>query len=682
MLRQTSKRIPLHTAVRHFTNRTGCGKLYEAKSSKKYRIQGRTYKNMSKSNRTQVSAPLDTKGGFIRILGRLKSFELDKSVSNWWKHESAAAKAAFLSALIIGFISHLFVYTGRYFGRDDMGMIYRLYPMVGTGRWFNTIISKLSYGYIIPLVSGILVSFFLAAAAFFICKIFNIHKKFNAVLAAGLLSAFPSIANTNLFLYDAPNYQFAVMLGAVAVYMTIKLRFGFLPGAVLAMLTLAIYQSKFNVVVTLALLYLMMQLLDDSVKLKDILAQSALKLASMVMLGGIFYAVSLPISFRVFNTTFNNYRGMSPDSLSDRLLSVSGIINALKSTYRSFYDGFFGNIYLVVKELRYAYVLLIALSVLFVLSILISKKLYKQYLRLLFIAALALLLPLACNFAGFFDTGDTYGLMIYAFVLPIVFCVMLSERCVNILPVLRSIFSLCVIFIIGNYIIGNNVYYLKAYVYNQRTTSLSTRILAKIDPLIPLSSSKKITFFGDLPNEYYTESTQVFREYGTVKDGSALGATSYINYGIPNNSSLALFAANFDRMHGVRLNALGLGEERDHLADEILRQNMPAWPAEGSVNIIDDVIIVNFGLADAVLEEDADGQFFRARHYISEGHAQHSYEYSWQVYRNGNLIDSPVTSSAILRFDINSDDSYRVDVTIRNTATGFRYPKVTLNIRE
>lgn len=65
------------------------------------------------------------RGAVVPPINKLMTFEVDGAISKWWKNESASAKVSFLSALIVGFISHLFVYTGRYYGRDDMGIIKR-----------------------------------------------------------------------------------------------------------------------------------------------------------------------------------------------------------------------------------------------------------------------------------------------------------------------------------------------------------------------------------------------------------------------------------------------------------------------------------------------------------------------------------------------------------------------------
>lgn len=49
-------------------------------------------------------------------------------------------------------------------------------------------------------------------------------------------------------------------------------------------------------------------------------------------------------------------------------------------------------------------------------------------------------------------------------------------------------------------------------------------------------------------------------------------------------------------IHGQRLYSIPDGYWRDEIRSELLSNNMPVWPAEGSIAIINDVIVINFGI--------------------------------------------------------------------------------------
>ena len=292
-----------------------------------------------------------------------------------------------------------------------------------------------------PLIIGLLVTLFLSLTAFYTCKIFNIEKKINAILIGSLLTTFPSIAFTNLYLWDSANYHFGVILAILAVYVTIRYKLGFIMGAVFLMFTLAIYQSKVNIALATCVFYLIHQTLANNFSFKRMKA-IMLRFSLLIGLGCLFYAISLPISFLIHNKDFGGNRGFSPESMRERILSISGFMNEFIRAYREFFHSFTGDIYLVVNSLLYAYLVLTVLAVGLLVYMIIKKEIHKQPMRLILIFLLVGIIPFACNFAGFLAT-DTYGVMIYSFVLLLVFCITLSEFSKQYQRTPISINSLC-----------------------------------------------------------------------------------------------------------------------------------------------------------------------------------------------------------------------------------------------
>ena len=642
--------------------------------NKKKNVATPTIKNSSLSENEGDSRIINL---IVKFLVKLKNFEIDTFIGNWYQNQSKSAKTAFLSAFIIGFVSHLFIYTGRYFGDHDPGLYWRTNPTIQTGRWFNKVINVLSYGYIMPMIVGIFVTLFLALSAFYICKIFSIEKKINAILIAALLTTFPSIAFTNLFLYDSANYHFGVFLAVLAVFVTIKYKLGFALGAILLMLTLAIYQSKFNIALALCVFYLINHALDKDFSFKSA-GKLMLRFFLMSGLAGLFYAISLPIFFRIHDSSFGGHRGFSPESMSERLLSISGLVSELYRAYREFLRSFLGDIYLVINPLLYAYLVLAALAAILLVITIIKYNIHKQPMRLLFILGLLIIIPFTSNFAGFLAT-NTVCTMIYPFVLVLVSFVIFFDQHVVKQSLMRSTMVVCVFFISANYIISNNAFYLRAFFFNAQMTSLNTRIAGRIDPLLPLieSNPRRYTYFGSLPNEYLHSSPPFFNEHGSVTGGRALGHNSFISPRGHEGWQRNLFALNLRSLHGINLSSLPGGYERELIHEEVLASNMPIWPAEDSVAIINDVIVINFGIADVIYVEDE--QYFRARHWINEGYASH--EYHWRVYLNDAYLFSSITNTTDLSFDMTeTEGSYYVQVQIRNNNLNFHYPRRSITV--
>jgi len=330
--------------------------------------------------------------------------------------------------------------------------------------------------------------------------------------------------------------------------------------------------------------------------------------------------------------------------------------------------------YITVNGLLIAYIVFAVLSAVLLISIIISLKLNRQIWRLLLIFALFILVPFVSNLAGFISE-NVVSTMIYAFVISLVFFIIISEH-----PALKVTFFnnlhfflvICALYISLNFIIINNVFYLKAYHLSEQAKSITIRLADRIDPIIPQlkSDTKYLTFFGVLPNEYYWYVEDIFRKDGTPQDDFYPLSTPYINLHADGIWMSDVFVRTLNNLNGVNVTSYK-GSEHNGIRNIVLESNMPVWPSEGSVGIINDVIVINFGISDVVFVNDEDGQYFLARHHLSE----HDYIYNWNLYRNGELAESYEGNSNRLDVKIdNANDDYSVTVIVRNRDVKFSYP--------
>ena len=617
------------------------------------------------------------------LLKKALEIDLYRIIPRLWRGESPAAKAAFIWALIVGFISHLFIYTGRYFGDHDMGMISVVGQihgdyMHGHGRWLSAIMTHVNYTYILPLLSGLYVSLFLAVAAFFVCKIFNIRARISAVLVGILMVTFPSISNTNLLLYDTANYHLAALFAVLAVYVTMKYRFGFIAGGLLLMCCLAIYQAMFNVACILCLSVLLLRMLDGDFCYKKLQSESV-RLLLLGASGAIFYSLSLLLNEHIFGRALSGYRGISFASVREDLSSVRGWIHALQAVYSSYMNGLLsGKIYMLMFQLKMAYLILFLLSAALLAGIIIQRKIYKQPLHLLLLALFLLLIPMASNFSNFIAASGLRAHMMYAFTFTFVLAILFLEQMPTAVPLLKTTLVACIIFIAGNWIIVNNVYYLQAWFFNQATHSATTRIVARMEEFLARSASRQVAYFGGIPNEFLTKVSNEFTELDAWY-GIPLNSNEYDSYFIhmksDNRFGHEMFVNNLRNLHGVDMDYLPFGDERAAIREQILATNMPVWPLEGSIDVIDDVIVINHGIADVVCESEGERVVFRARHYRDENLAAAEYEYHWRLFRNSALILDEVSDSDRLYIDpLKAYGRYAAWVVIKNTRADYEYP--------
>jgi len=630
----------------------------------------------------------------VQSIKRILAVDLGALLSEWWKNESTAAKCACLSAAIVGFVSHLFIYANRYFGDHDLAMIsvlgeYHGDYMHGHGRWLSAIMTHASYYYVLPLFSGIMVAVFSAVAAFAACKTLGMENKLNAAVAGALMATFPSISNINLFLYDSASYHFAVALAAVAVWITLKWRRGFIVAALLLMCSLAIYQAMFNVACALCLFVLIIKAISSDFEWKAF-GKTALRFLLMGILAGVLYALSLFLNARLFGNALGGYVDISADNLAGRVLSMGGILSGLKNSYQTYVHILFGGReYMLATQLRLAYILAAALSALMLGAIIVTHKIYRSPPRLIITLLLLLLIPVASNFAAFID-GSHAGLrMAYAFVFVFVFFLALTEQALTEWPSTerpRQTYSLlksalfCTVIVIGlNWIIVNNVYYLQAWFFNRMTNSVTTRIAARVEPLLAQVSMGQISVFGGIPNEYLTEISNEFTENPQWRSSplnSTVGGSYFIHMKSGDSWMQELLSENLINLHGVNVGVLQDEALRENIREHILAENMPLWPLEGSVTAIEDVIVINFGIADVVGESEGEAFVFRARHYVGEDLAAQAHEYHWQLFRNGVPVYDAVSAADALYIEpFKAYGAYVAWVTVQNKQTGYAYPR-------
>ena len=425
----------------------------------------------------------------LSLIKKIRDFDICTTFSYWWSNESKAAKTAFFSALIIGFVSNLFVYTYRYFGDHDLGVVYTFITMPEQGRPFN-LNALLNHGYILPLTSGVFVSFFLGVAAFFFCKLFSVNKKVSGLLIGALLSTFPTISVWNKFIFITADIYLGMALAVIAVYLTVRYKKGFILGAFLLMFALSIYQANVNVAVVLCMLYLVSQLMCKDISNRVIVVR-AVRFITLGGLSAIFYIFLLR-----FMDMSPDYRGF--DTMQDRLLSFSGIVNALRVVLADFHRVFFGNFFLNVNVLRYSYIFLAMLLLYFVLAGILRHKIYKNPIRLIIIVGLLLFAPFGSMFASILQDGPSASQTLSPIVYLLAFVVVICERYVGRLVIFRSLTILCILLISINYVILNNIVYMRLAFLNQRTNSVAIQLMTDINPLIPQSSSNQIAFFVEI----------------------------------------------------------------------------------------------------------------------------------------------------------------------------------------
>ena len=140
-------------------------------------------------------------------------------------------KTAFVSAFVLGLLIHMPILVSDIPNHDGLASMYFDQNMITSGRWFLTIACGISSYFTIPWLIGLLGLFYLALTAVALTELLDIHDGFVILLTGGLLVAFPALSSTFAYVFTLDGYMMAMLLAVLAVLLTGRNRYGFVPGA-------------------------------------------------------------------------------------------------------------------------------------------------------------------------------------------------------------------------------------------------------------------------------------------------------------------------------------------------------------------------------------------------------------------------------------------------------------------
>lgn len=212
-----------------------------------------------------------------------------KSVKKSWK-------IAALSAVIFGFLVHIYKFTNNFPYFDSFYNFYSSQYMVASGRWFLSAACGLSSYFDLPWLVGIFSVCYMALAAAAVTEVFGMENPCQIMVTSALLVSFPAITETMFFEYTADGYMLAMLLAAVAVCCSRVESLGnwksLVISAICLCLTCGIYQCYLAFAFILAVCYFVGKLLagdlDNKTCLRWIGTQAMVYLSALLVYYGVW----------------------------------------------------------------------------------------------------------------------------------------------------------------------------------------------------------------------------------------------------------------------------------------------------------------------------------------------------------------------------------------------------------
>ena len=429
----------------------------------------------------------------------------------------------------------------------------------------------------LPWLCGGLTLLWIGLAVFLTAEMFEQKNPWAVFLTAGVFTVNLTVSATAVtYVHDLDGNLFGMLCAAAAVFLWQKSRFGFLPGMVLIAMCLGFYQSYLAVGIVLALMLCLKWLLDGE-RFGEVFRRG-LAAIGMLVGGGVLYAVALLLVWKLTGTA----PASGGTNSLDMLLTLTPR-SLLRLIVEAYLDGA-GRLFRVVTP--YPQPLTGAVTVVL---LLLSVGLFALELRgkgrweTLLSLALAALLPLGMNMIYVLSSGLVHDLMVYGIWLAYLPALLLAFRGGEgnrAMGAVRRVCCLLVGFVLFANVQTANALSLKKDMEQDAFLSYMTRVvhtMENCEGYVP--GQIPVVFVGQPPET----TIPGFEKYARVTgaDQSAVTglaedyrARAYFQY-VLNNPAVIPGSDVFSRM-----------------ASDPRVQAMPSYPQNGSIALVDGVLVV------------------------------------------------------------------------------------------
>lgn len=499
----------------------------------------------------------------------------------------------FLISFALILLIHLYMFTNLFINHDNIRLMFSNgsggLPL---GRWLKDWARSLTGGFSSPWLNGIVGALFLAAACTLFAAIFDIRRPLPACLLILCMVAFPTVTSIYTYMQDAVANFLSMLLAVLAAWL---IRRGGVAAGLLGVLciscSMGIYQAFFCLTAATLVLTMMVEVCEGRWKdsFKSFFA-TGLRYLSWLALGMALYFLVTRICLWHTGTKLSDYQGIS----SMGQITPAILLQRVKKAYLCLKSYYFNNHMYFLNWFPILVKVSLLADAVTVGFLFWTRGLHKSIDSFLQLAVLLDIFPLACNSIYLMtDAWTVHNLMIYPAVLPLLLPVLLGNR-ITVQDItalgelgkgyLRTLGTLCAC---GLLVIQAAFGYLFLVTTNRAYTCMEltyqgsyayfTRLTAKIELQPGYTPDTPVAFLGkasqptSIPSSYMTGVNSLEQTINMYSRGDFL---SYFMSSSYHNAS---------------------SEETEAVKASLEFQQMPYYPAEGSIATINGVIVVKLG---------------------------------------------------------------------------------------
>lgn len=500
----------------------------------------------------------------------------------------------FWCTFFVGMLAHLYILTNKLPTFDDMLCLNSFGGSFGLGRWFLGVLGLAKYkilgNYSMPMLNGTLAILLVALFACLINKILENDNILVAMLMGIILVVFPTIAGNLSFMFTGYYYSFSMVLLGVGILLISKGRkvWILVSGSFLLTLSLAIYQAYFPLGTGLLLIRLILDTMKGDKCFSELFRKACWYFAGLLF-GLLFYFSLNNLWLKIMHMEMVSHKGVNQMSQ----LPLQELPRRISLTYRAFFEMLSENYYGITGNIwiRLTVILLLAGTILILgkRSVCLIKE--KKYLVFALLWAFILLFPIGIHSIYIMvEEQYLYTLMIYADVLLFIFPLVLCEENIRFekkknevsraICILNWLVTSAVIFSGIFYIYQDNAAYLEAELSLSATKSYYTTLITQIKSMEGYREDMEVVLIGENQDSTIYE---IRKEFFQDVEVGGIYETDRVVRGIDKGRFMKYYCGYDQKV-----------TEDDSELDSAEWQDMPDYPNDGSIKIVDNKIIVKF----------------------------------------------------------------------------------------
>ena len=521
-----------------------------------------------------------------------KAFDSASVLKRWYRAIPKHVKVAFLSALFVGLLVHLYMLTNKLPNHDDIAGMFVSIDFTRYGRWLSQFFVQMNTSLSMPWVNGMCALVFAALSAALIVQLLNIRKTLFAGLTGAVLVCIPVMANVFCYMSGADVFLLTVFLGVLGAYVSDRGKYGFLIGAGLLTAVLATYQAMALFGIALMAMKLLLDLLDRRRSNAEVVRTAWHFLASAAIAAVLYVGLTkLILQLSSVELTYaNTAEILSPkfSELPQRVLQCYQQFVAMALSRSPYFN----------THWMLGLYLLIVFSFCLLVGLLLQQNKQRGVWRTLFTVLLVLAFPVVL-FSGYVVAGYAHILMLIPFSmlflgLIALFCQFESVVDSNSPKNVRSFRTLGSWFVVLSMIAccyswalySNQVYFTLERKFDA-CYSLATRVVDRVEQMPEYTRDTPVLIVGDFSAGNYPVAVPEAQDGLPYSVG--IGEPSEFYYMKGYWGTVQNFIAAY---LGVRWPAPDAKTVAKLVEETKYFSGLPSFPAQGSVLYLDGVIVV------------------------------------------------------------------------------------------